>query len=516
MSIPDLQPATLEPIKKLRANCTFAAEMVKHPVPFDPKNLGDNINSKKAEYLPSLTTDEQTLIYTVRVPVVNPMTGQYYDQEDFYISHKVDGEWGQAVLIGPPINTPGNEGAQSISPDGKYLFFTACEREDGFGNCDIYMAEKVGNRWSVPHNLGEVINSPAWDSQPSFSSDGKTLYFLSARTGGFGKQDIYKSMLDADNNWTAPVNMGANFNTSGNEFSPFIHPDDQTLYFGSEGLQGMGGVDIFYARKDEKGNWGKPVNIGYPINTTADENCLVVGASAKIAYFASDREDTRGKKDLYSFDLYKEAQPKAVSYLKGIVFDCDSKANLAAKFELIDLSNGQIIVQSASDKVSGAFLVSLPSGKDYALNVSRPGYLFYSDNFSLKENAGVSNPVLMDVPLHLIKAGQSMVMKNIFFATNAFNLKDESKAELAKLVAFLNTNAGVKIEIGGHTDNTGDKKFNQTLSEKRAKAVYDSLIAAGVSPAKLTFKGYGDSKPIADNTSEEGKAKNRRTEFTIM
>jgi outer membrane protein OmpA-like peptidoglycan-associated protein len=501
---------------KLKDLCSFAIEATKKPVPFKPFNLGDSVNSRFAEYLPTLTADEQTLIFTVRQPRDEKTLGRNIEEEDFYICRKINGRWTSRVNLGPPINTHGNEGAQCISPDGKYLFYTACNRPNGLGSCDIYMAEKIGNSWSEPVNLGAPLNSPSWESQPSISSDGRTLYFLSSRSGGQGRTDIWKSVRQDDGSWSAPVNLGNKINTPDNEASPFIHPDNNTLYFASDGHIGMGGADIYYSRKDSSGEWGTPVNLGYPINTSSDESSLIVAASGKNAYFASNRADGKGALDLYSFELYKEAQPLAVSYIKGKVYDSRSKKPLDAKFELIDLNSGKIIVESSSDKINGEFLVCLPAGRDYALNVSKPGYLFYSDNFSLKDTSNVANTGNMDVPLQAIQVGETVVLKNIFFETNDFSLKEESKVELDKLTAFMFANRNIKIEISGHTDNTGDKKYNQTLSEKRAKAVFDHLLNAGITADRITFKGYGDSKPVASNDTPEGKAKNRRTEFTII
>lgn len=493
--------------------CNFGENAVKNPVPFKPHNLGDSINSKFAEYLPTLTADEQTLIFTVRQPKYQDIVNKNLEQEDFYISKKQDGVWQPRKELGPPINTPGNEGAQCISPDGKYLYYTACNRPNGIGSCDIYMAERVGNQWSTPVNLGAPVNTPSWESQPSIASDGRTLYFLSSRSGGLGKIDIWKTVRQDDGSWTEPVNLGPKINTSENEASPFIHPDNTTLYFASDGHTGMGGADLYFTHLNGKGEWDTPTNMGYPINTSRDESSLIVAANGKTAYFASDRAEGKGQTDLYWFELYEKAQPVAVSYMKGKVYDSQSQGPLEATFQLIDLQTAKLVVESSSDKTNGEFLVCLPAGKEYALNVSKPSYLFYSDHFKIDQNA---NTMKMDVSLHAIKVGESVVLKNIFFETNDFSLKDESKAELEKLKTFLTSNKDVKIEIGGHTDNVGDKKYNQTLSEKRAKAVYDHLVAAGIDPGHLSYKGYGDSKPIAPNDTPEGKSKNRRTEFIII
>ena len=498
--------------------CEFGINAVNNPVPFNPLNLGDSINTIYSEYLPSVTADEHTLVITRRLPKdENTIDRKLSEEEDFYVSNKInDSAWNKAVDLGPPINTNGNEGAQCISPDGKYLYFTGCNRPDGIGSCDIYVSKHVGDAWNIPVNMGTVVNSDKWDSQPSISSDGKTLYFTSARSGGKGSMDIWKTTKNEKNEWTTPVNLGDSINTDKGEMAPFIHPDDQTLYFASNGHQGMGGFDIFYSRKDSSGNWGKPVNIGYPINTYADESYLVVNSKGNLAYFASDRPGGKGGMDIYSFPLYEKARPKVVNYLKGIVYNKLTKAKLEAKFELIDLKTGKTVIESNSDAVNGEFLVCLPTDKDYALNVSKDGYLFYSENFTLTGLHSDADPYLKDIPLQPIKTGESVVLKNIFFDTDKYELEPESTVELGKLTELLNKNPKMKIEISGHTDNVGDDKYNQTLSENRAKAVYDYLINHNISINRLSYKGYGESVPVDTNDTEQGRANNRRTEFKVI
>jgi len=495
----------------------FALNQISNPVPFDLVNMGANINSENDEYLPAVTADEQTIVITVRRPsdenTINKQSGL---EEDFYISKKVNGEWQKSVPIGPPLNTFGNEGAQCISPDGQYIYFTACNRNDGYGSCDIYFSYKKGDEWSIPENLGEPINTSFWESQPSISSDGKTLYFTSNRKGGKGGMDIWKSVKYENNRWSIPVNLGDSINTPYNELSPFIHPDNQTLYFSSDGRIGMGGKDIYYSRKKDDGNWSSPINIGYPINTYADEINLIVNAKGDLAYYSSDKPGGYGKYDLYTFELYEKARPKTVSYMKGIIFDENTKLKIEANFELIDLETGQTVINSKSNPINGEFLVCLPLGKNYALNVSKSGYLFWSENFSFNNIHSEFKPLIKDISLKKIKIGESVVLKNIFFDTDKFALKNESKVELNKLIELLNSNKRLKIEISGHTDNIGSEQYNLALSENRAKAVYEYLCNNGIDKNRLSYKGYGYSKPMDDNKTEEGRANNRRTEFKVI
>lgn len=501
----------------LLANASFAENAVKSPVPFEPKNLGPNVNTRFEEYLPTLTADEQTLIVTVKMPDDTLRNDWNNSSEDFYMSKKVDGQWQKRSNVGPPINTPANEGAQCISPDGQFLFYTLCNSPGGMGRCDIYFSMKEGKKWGIPKNVGPPINSKYWDSQPSLSSDGNTLYFVSNRPGGKGEKDIWASSLTKDGYWGTPVNLGDSINTAYSDMSPFIHPDNKTLYFASEGQPGMGRHDIFYARMKKDGSFGTPVNIGYPINTSGDEFSLIVNSKGNLAYFASaDRKEGFGNLDLYSFDLYEKARPTLVTYVKGKVFDSESKKLLDARLELIDLETSKVVADMYSNSITGEYLVCLPANKNYAFTASRNGYLFYSENFSLKENKNQGEPYLIDIAMKPIKAGEKVVLKNIFFETGKYNLKDESKSELNKLGDFLNLNPKVKIEVSGHTDNVGDDKMNQTLSLNRAKSVYDYLLNNGIAAERLTYKGYGETQPVESNDTDKGRAANRRTEFKVV
>jgi len=529
LSYKNISPELTERANRLLGNCDFAAEAVKHPVPFSPVNMGDSINSADEEYFPAITADGKTFLFTRRLKTKNEY-GHDVMQEDFYVSHFVKNYWTEAKPLAE-INTPGNEGAPALSADGQYLFFAACQEAGepgdpvryrgtrrGKGSCDIFIAKKVGGQFQHERNLEEPVNSGLWESQPSFSSDGRTLYFIRAVKSKDGKtnRDIYVTHIDDSSHWSGPVPLSDKINTPGDEQSVFIHPDDQTLYFSSDGHPGMGGLDIFMSRRQPDGSWGDPVNLGYPINTPNDENSLLVSPSGEMAYFASDRAGGKGGLDLYQFNLYPEVRPQKITYMKGRVTDAFTHQPLTASFELIDLETAKPLIRSTSNSGNGEFLVCVPSGKNYALNVSKDGYLFYSENFEAKDVKNAKDPLLKDIAMHPIQAGESVVLKNIFYETGAYNIKDESKAELGKLIDFLVKNQKVKIEISGHTDNVGLKSTNQVLSEKRAQAVYDYLVAKGIAAARLSFKGYGDSKPIASNDKEEGRSQNRRTEFTIV
>ncbi len=499
----------------------FAEEAMQNPVPFDPQNMGPAINSEYAEYSPALTADEQTLIFTRKKPLegyeLHEDLPRDFFYEDFYISQLEDGEWTKAQNMGAPLNTPGNEGAQTITADGRHMYFTACNRPDGIGSCDIYHTRKVGREWSVPQNAGRPLNSSSWDSQPAVSADGKTLYFASSREGSIGSMDIWKARKKDDGQWGEPENLGKTINTSGKELSPFIHHDNETLYFASDGHPGMGGLDIFVSRRDpETGAWSEPQNLGYPINTHRDEFAFVVGASGQQAWFASDMEGGHGRSDIYTFSLYDAVSPQPVTYMRGVVSDAETDKPLQASFELIRVSDRQVVMEAASDPEDGTFLVAIPTGQDLALNISNPGYLFFSDHFSYDGIRKATDPYIRDIELHPIREGEAVVLRNIFFETDSHALKETSMAELQKLYRFMRKNPDVHIEISGHTDSRGTYAHNLALSENRARSVRDYLIDQGIPGSRLTYKGYADTKPVDTNETPEGRAMNRRTAFKII
>lgn len=506
-----------EEAQKNIPNCRFAIEAINHPVPFKPLNLGESVNTELNEYFPCLTADNQTLLFTRLLMDKNSFTGR---QEDFYISSWKENSWTLAKNIGEPINTIYNEGAPALSADGNKIIFTACEsvngygpNRSGYGRCDLFFSERIGSSWSVPENIGLPVSSRYWESQPCMSADGRSMYFVSNRNDNY---DIYVTYLNDKEEWSVPEMLSENINTKGYEGSVFIHPDNQTLYFSSDGHVGMGGMDIFYSRKDSLGEWGTPVNLGYPINTHKDENSILIDASGDLAMFASDRKTGYGGLDLYSFELYKEARPQFVTYLKGVVFDAENKSKLKARFELTDLKTGKVAVTSYSNSGNGEFIVCIPTDQEYALTVSCNGYLFYSENFSVSGMNTTQDPFLKDIPLNKIKAGEKVVLKNIFFETDKYELKVASKVELGKLIELLTKNPTLKIEVGGYTDNVGTPQYNLELSLNRAKAVNDFLVEKGIDQVRILYKGYGETNPIDSNDTEEGRANNRRTEFKVI
>lgn len=469
------------------------------------RSISDDINTKNDEYFPQLTADNQTIIFTRKTD----------NQENFYQSRSSNGEWKEVKKLEGEINSDRfNEGAHCISPDGKYLFFTGCNRPNGLGSCDIYVSKKENGRWSEPFNLGSPINTRGWEAQPSISADGKTLYFVSNRQGGQGGYDIWKSTLKADGSWDNPTNLGPSINTPYDEGAPYIHADNKTLFFSSNGWPGFGKKDIFRSQIDEQGNWSTPENLGYPINNHYDQLSMHVSMDGQIAHIASQNKGQH--LDIYTFEIPIQTRPHPVAFIQGTVLDANTDEPLNAKISVTDVKSNQIVFEDYSDYVDGQFLATLPIGSNYAVHVQKEGYLFDSKQYNL-EHQEVGNEKLEDyILLKPIETGSITTLNNVYFDVNKSELLAQSKSDLDLLVSFLKINPTVTIELSGHTDSTGNKNNNQTLSQNRANSVVNYLKGRGIIEQRLKSAGYGDSRPIADNSTEEGRQLNRRTEVKIL
>lgn len=497
---------------KLLQNVRFAQQAVLDSVPFDPQNLGPQVNTPHMEYFPSIVGDGNMLVYTHRQMEGPP---DKLD-EDFWVSYRdsVGAPWQKGHRMQGFLNSPENEGAQSITADGQVIFFAACNRREGLGSCDIYVSllQEDGN-WGPPHNLGRRINSALWESQPSISADGKTLYFVRGKTGRSKEMDIYYSRLTRDG-WTPAAPLPGAVNTPGQETSPFIHFDDQHLYFSSNTHPGMGDLDFFVSTRQPDGSWGEPKNMGYPINTQAEEFSLIVAPDGVTGYFSSDAmETTRGRLDLYSFQLPAQRQAKPVAYLRGVVVNKKTQAPLQAQISFVNLADSSHQF-SRSSTAKGRFYAVLPVEEVYALSIAKQGYLFYSRHFSLSDSNRRKARQLR-VELVPIEAGQKVKLENVFFDFDSYTLDQRSYAELNKVAQFLQQNPSVKAVLEGHTDSQGSAAYNQKLSEKRARAVYKYLINKGLNPERLKYEGHGATQPVATNETEKGRALNRRTELRI-
>ncbi len=494
-------------------NAQFAKQAINNPVEFNPQPLSSKVNIFQLQYFPVLTADEKTLFFTARNG--NART----DDEDIFISTKdTFGEWTTPESISRNINTRFNEGTCSISADGRMMIFTACEGRQGYGSCDLYVTYKIGEEWSVPNNLGPNINSPQWDSQPSLSADGNTLYFVSNRPGGIGSRDIYVSYRNEAGDWTMAQNLGEPINTSSDEVSPFIHANGLTFFFASNGHPGFGGFDLFSTEIKADNTWGAIKNLGYPINTSEDQVSLFIAASGTTAYYANERKQGNQYIDskIYSFELPPQLQvTRGVNYVKGRVVDAITQKPIVATVELYDLETDELSSRVKSDSLTGEYLITLTKGSEYALYVNKNGYLFDSRYFSFQEDDSV-NPELADILLNKINRGESVNLNNIFFDFDKFVLREKSKTELKKIISFLNAYPDIKIEIEGHTDNVGSAQYNLELSRNRALSVYEYLMENNVADNRVYYKGYGMEKPIATNETEEGRQMNRRIAFKIL
>ena len=409
-------------------NCRFAIDAMENPVKFDFKNMGKNINTENAEYLPFISADGNEFIFTRLLEFEEGMF-----QEDFYKSEKINGDWIESLPM--EINTIQNEGSVTVSANGSFLIYTACNREDGKGRCDLYLCVKQENgKWSKSENVSN-INSRDWESQACFSPDLRYVYFVSDRRGGYGGDDIWRSEITRFG-FSSPENLGLTINTKEDEMSPFFHPDNLTFYFASEGHTGMGDFDLFVSRRLHSDTfWGIPENLGYPINSHNTENSLVVSNDGKTAYFVSDKSGY-GKEDIFTFQLPEDKRSTKISELE---------------LEIITQNNGNEII-----------------------------------------------------------------LKNVLFETDSYELVETSFIELNTLINYLKKNPKIKIHIEGHTDNISDDKHNLILSENRAAKVYGYLVDRGVSSERLSYKGYGESKPISTNKTDQGRRQNRRTSFIII
>ena len=506
--LPNINAASLQAARNRRESFAFAVQNLENNAAVAPskiENAGEAINSVASEYYPTMTIDGKQLVITRRT--------RGSSDEDFFVSVRKDGKWETAIPLEGKINTGYKEGGQQISPDGEWMVFTGKDYPEGFGSFDIYIAYLTNNGWSERQNLGAAINTEYWESAPCLSPDKKYLYFASDRPGGYGGSDIYVSTRMANGKWSLPQNLGSTINTGGDESCPFIHADNETLYFNSNGHEGFGGTDLFLSKKSTNG-FLIPQNLGFPINTINDEGSLFVTADASTGYFASDRSDTKGGLDIYVIQLGTNIQPSTTSWVEGRVYDSASGKGLMAIVEVIDLESKVVVSELEADG-QGNYLSVLPLGKNYAFNVSKKGYLFYSGRFEMSKAVGQSQ-FKKDIPLQPLQKGTSIVLRNIQFETGKYNLLSESFIELDKVAKILFENPNMKVQIVGHTDAVGKEADNVLLSKERANVVVAYLATKGIQASRLSAEGIGASRPIADNQTEEGRALNRRTELVIL
>jgi outer membrane protein OmpA-like peptidoglycan-associated protein/tetratricopeptide (TPR) repeat protein len=503
------------------------SDLFKNKVPFDPIPV-EGICTEKDEYLPIITSDDEMMLFTRKQPYVNKDMVYETDKEmelfSYAIRSKTTNLFNKGQRMPYPFNKNGSEGGATMSIDNKHVFFTSCKDEGGPTiNCDIYTADNINGEWTEAKKV-EGINDPIyWDSQPSIASDGKTLYFASDRKGGRGGVDLYVTVKDISSGiWSKPENLGPVINTNFDEKSAFIHSDFQTLYFSSDGHPGVGGVDIFFSKKSEDGKWSEPKNIGIPINTNRDDLGFFVSTDGHLGYFASN-EPTRsngksvGKYDIFSFELYKEARPDEVAFFRGKIEDHGQGDPKGFKVEVKDALTNKI-TEAMVDTITGNYsvVVNTKNKSDLIITVKKENYAFTSQLVK-KDSLISAKPVKINMAVDTIKVGKTYTLNNIYYTTNSADLDPSSTIVINEFAEFLKTNSLLKIEVHGHTDNIGDQKSNLALSTDRAFSVRELLIAKGIEEKRLlNFKGYGSSVPVADNATEAGRAKNRRTEFVII
>lgn len=500
---------------------------LKKNVPFDPKVI-TGVSTERDEYLAYVSPDDKACYFVRRLPIqnMNRVSASDSDKEVFMIARRdKTGTFDKGERMSAPFNTTDdNQGGCSISIDNKNLYF-AMSREEGGpqANCDIYVSDFSNGEWGEIRKLSASVNDRKyWDSQPTIASDGLTLYFVSDRPGGYGGTDIYFTRKDPKTGqWSVPQNLGPAINTPGQERTPFIHSDSETLYFSSDGHFGFGKLDIFYARKNEKGEWEEPENIGSPINSFNDDTGFLVSSDTKTGYFFSyDEGKVRGrgigKTDFYGFDLYKEARPQQISFVKGSVRDSAGNNVSGASIEIKDTKTKQVSFATI-DSANGEYMIAVKKKNDLVLTVKKDDIAFNVKVLHVKEVPPIEEkPVELNLEVREAKEGGRFVIDNIQYNTNSAEIKTESRIILESFAQYLKENPKLRVEIQGHTDNVGNPKDNEALSSNRAFSVKALLEEFGTDGKRIQAKGFGQNRPIADNTTEEGRAKNRRTEFQIL
>ncbi|MFP5470455.1 MAG: OmpA family protein [Bacteroidia bacterium] len=523
-------------VKDIIEELEFTVNFYNNPVSFNPQMVY-NVSTEKEEYLPMLSPDNELLFFTRRYERKNLGDLVTTIVEELTLSRKTsENEYSAGQIMKAPFNVPEytNYGGVSISPDNREMFICACKMEKGYNNCDIYVTnyhqeeDSTGKKiyiWSELENLGSNINGEkTWEAQPSISADGKTLYY--AKIGPDTQMhDIYFSERQEDGSWGIGQPIGNIINTLGNDKSPFIHSDSKTLYFVSQvqpeyGRFGAGDYDIYFTRQNEEtGEWEKPQNIGYPINTTGNEEGMIVSLDGEKAVFFSDKQKVReGGRDIYTFDIPPYAKPEKVIIVKGqAVFETEEqKENAKIEIHYADETKKPKEVDLKTDE-EGTYVVVVNVGKepeDVLLTVKSEGTAFESKLITKKvveETALVKS----DLKIQSLKPNSSYTINDILYQTSSADLEESSKLILKQFAIYLSQNPNLVVEISGHTDDVGNDNENLVLSDSRAKTVMHFLITQGISAERLSAKGYGETKPKAPNNSTENRAKNRRTDFVI-
>jgi outer membrane protein OmpA-like peptidoglycan-associated protein len=497
-------PSYLKPsYYQLNTVCSYA---LAHPPDNTVKvlNAGDNINTTDAEYFPTVTVQDSILIFMRRNSI---------SREDFFYSNITSSGLSKAVPLSDNLNLTDKKGAPSLSSDLQTLYFSAEYPRIGFGRYDIYSVTKTDSGWANPINLGPNVNTDWWESAPSISPDGSALYFCSNKPGGFGGIDIYVSYKNKKGYWSKAINLGPNINTAGDEQTPFIHADNNSLYFASNGWPGYGGSDLYVAHKKLDGTWSKPINLGAPVNTNDNEASVAISSNGMDGYIASDRPDSKGNLDIYKINLPEAARANKTYYFNGFIQDAITMNALSGSVKLSDNNDSSKYMIVNVDN-TGKFVLALPYIDSLGIQINSANHEYAS--LLLKKDKLIElNGATFNFQLNPIQKSFSKIFNNVFFDLNSATLLKNSNIELNALVEYLQNTATATILIEGHTDNTGNANANMQLSTKRAEAIAQFLISKGIDKNRITTKGYGSTKPIADNNTEPGRTQNRRTSFTI-
>jgi outer membrane protein OmpA-like peptidoglycan-associated protein/tetratricopeptide (TPR) repeat protein len=529
-------------VKKRKKECATAITMEDNPKRVWIDNL-KSINTEFNDFAPSITMDGEELVFTSDRP--NGHTpdelGEY--DNDIYTTSFEKGKWNKAITAKGKINTDRDDLSNNFSYNGTKMLIS---RINGNGNYDIYETFLKGDTWGEPINFSININGKANDIYASYNYTDDKIYYAKDNENGKNGYDIYMSgvMNRPQRKYGTPTRVMATTSTF-NDGPIYLHPDGETMYFASEGFNSMGGYDIFVVRKNA-GKWGKPVNMGYPINTPYDDFFFASSANGKYAYITSNRKGGEGGYDIYKATFWgaeKEPATSVEDYLlasiakpindpvlaseikvtqsinltvfKGKTIDALTKKSIESIIEITDNKTGRVVETFTTNSATGKFLISLKSGGNYGIAVKADGFLFHSENFDIPAGSAY-NLVNKTIELKNIKIGSKIALRNVFFDTGKSSIKAESNTELDRLVKLMKDVASLKIELSGHTDNTGSASGNQKLSQDRANAVVAYLVGQGISKSRLTATGYGDTRPVASNSTNDGRQLNRRTEFEII
>ncbi|MCS7027377.1 MAG: OmpA family protein [Bacteroidia bacterium] len=495
-------------------HCKVGIQLLKRPIISTTTNMGPEINSPQEDNHIVIAPDESFILFASNRPDKNTAAG---GSTDIFMARRVTGvKYANPVRLPPPVNTNGYDIPLCLMPDGKTLYIFNSLKNEG----DIYVTtlDPTTGKCTPPQPLPPTINRPdSYEGDATLSPDGKMIIFTSDREGGIGGKDLYISYKDDKGEWQPAQLMGFNINTDGDEFAPFYHAETKTLYFSSNKHPGIGETDIFRTTLQPNNTWTPPENLGIPINTYRDDEGFVISPKSKVAYSCSrgDVKEREGYQDIYQINIPKGLEGLATVSFTGVVKDKRTQKPLEAKIIIEDIQAKQRISELTTDPLDGSYTIILAPGKEYAISITAPGYLFTSDNIVIPADTKAQE-ITKNQFLTPISKGEKVTLNNIFFDTGKATLKPQSILELNRVVALMQANPRMKIRINGHTDNQGDEKSNLILSEERAKSVADYLIKANIAQDRIQTKGFGQSQPIADNSTEEGRRLNRRTELEII